>query len=549
MSAAELARHALAAGLREKAFRYLLAAAEEAMSVFAAGDAVGYYERAQELLEEPPPDTTEADDGGIPRLLRLYGGLARACALIHDWARAQEAYEKLLAAAQGAGDRETEWEALHGLGVLTIGFTHGPEDEELLRGVRRRGASEGFAASAGGADSGPEHTSSGAIRSPGSARRYAERALSLARELGREDLILRSEFGLGIACGWAGMWGESVAHLEEAVSLYAALDDEPPEGSTLVNLIWSNGMVAWGKALMDGPDDAFGPTGDLQKSWRYHTEVSDAIDTDYVRAQLGAQAIGLTMAGEYEDAIGKASRGLEAARSLGQPQFASMGLEGLGDGYRATFALGTARSAYLEMFDWVYFPMLGGHVHARLCAVAALSGEWERAREHALEALGLEREFFLPHSYVHRHHDIEALLRGGDTELARENLRLFERRTRGYKGYLRLAYLRSAAVLARWNGDTEGTLSLLHKVLGMAERLGLPGETWQVAATLGEVHEERGEIDPSGRAFGRAAVVIRRLAANMKDEKLREGFLTAPQTRRVLEKARDQVAHPDPPVL
>ena len=543
--AAELARHAFAAGTREEAFRLLIAAAEEATAVFAAGDAVVYYERAREIRENPTWVTARVN-GTVPEYLRLYGGLARACALIHDGARAQEAYERMLAVAHEAGDREAEWEALHGLGAQALGYTHGPEDAELLRGVRRREASEGLAASVDGAEEGPGRARSAAVYSHGSARRYAERALSLARELRREDLILRSEFGLGVACVWAGLWGEAVAHMEEVVSLHAAWADT--EGSTLINPTWSKGLVAWGKGLVDGPDDAFGPTGALQKLRRETGALLGAVDTDYARTQMGATAMWLTMPGDYEEAIGQASRGLEAARSLGHPQLMFTNLVNLGNAHQEAFALAAARSEFSEMFDWVYFPVLRREIHARLCAVAALSGEWERAHEHALEALGLASEIFLPISHLHHHHDVEALLRGGDADLARENLRLFEQRTRGQRGYFRLAYLRSEAVLARWNGDTDGALSLLREALGLAEGLGLPGETWQVGATLGEVHEERGEGGPSERAFGRASVVIRRLAANMKDGDLRNGYLTAPQTRRVLEKVRDQGAHPGPPV-
>lgn len=383
------------------------------------------------------------------------------------------------------------------------------------------------------------HARSVAAYSLGSTRCYAERALSLARELGREDLILRSEFELGVACVWAGLWGESVAHMEEVVSLHAASDDA--EGSTLINLVWSKSLVAWGKGLMDGPADTFGPTGALRNLRRYHAELSDAMDTDYARTQLGATAMWFTMTGDYEDAIDDASRGLEAARSLGHPQLVFTNLVNLGNAHQETFALGAARSAYQEMFDWVYFPVLRREIHARLCAVAALSGEWERAGEHALGASGLAREIFLPITHLHHHHDVEALLRGGYTDLAHENLRTFKQRTRGQRGYFRLAYLRSAAVLARWNGNTDRTLALLREALGQAERLGLPGETWQVAATLGE---ERGEGGLSERAFGQASVVIRRLAANIKDENLRERYLAVPQVSGVLEKAQDGTTNP-----
>ena len=49
---AQLARHALAVGLAEPAFRYSVAAGDQAVDVFAARDAIGHYEKARKLLEE-----------------------------------------------------------------------------------------------------------------------------------------------------------------------------------------------------------------------------------------------------------------------------------------------------------------------------------------------------------------------------------------------------------------------------------------------------------------------------------------------------------------
>ncbi len=54
------------------------------------------------------------------------------------------------------------------------------------------------------------------------------------------------------------------------------------------------------------------------------------MDTDYARTQLGATAMWFTMTGDYEDAIGDASRGLEAARSLGHSQLVFTNLVNLG---------------------------------------------------------------------------------------------------------------------------------------------------------------------------------------------------------------------------
>ena len=543
--AAELARHALAAKLRKKAFGYLLAAAEEAMSVFAAGDAIGHYERARDLLEERPWGGPTPENS-VSERLRLYDGLARSCTLIHDLERAQEAYERMLSAAREAGDREAEWRALHGLGTLVTGFTVGPGDDELLRGVRRReGSEQQTTGTAVAAESGTKDAGSGDAHGPRVARRYAERSVRIARELGRGDLILRSEFGLGLACTWTAEWEESATHLEEALFLLTASGgEEEMDDQSLVQLLWCKGLVAYSRGLVDGPDDAYAPTGALQNMLKKAAEIGEALGTDYGRAQMGPSTVVLAMVGEYEEALRKGARGLEASRSLGHPQFAATTLQGLGDAYKGLFSLGAARSAYSEMLGWVSFSAHEKDAHTGLCAVASLEGEWELAYEHALEASGLEKDLYLPFAYLRHHHYLEALLRGGDTEPAGESLRTFEQRTRGQGGYFRLAYLRSAAVLTRWNGDTYGTLSLLRGALGMAERLGLPGEAWRVGAALGEVHEERGETGASERAFGRAAAVIRRLSPKIPDGELREGFLAAPQVGRVLEKARGEEAHP-----
>ena len=366
-SAAELAQHALAAGLSERAFGHLLAAAEEAMAVFAAGDAVGHYERARELLEDPPRETA-ASDNALSERLRLYGGLARASALVHNLGRAQEAYEEMLSVAREAGDRGAEWEALRGLGDLGVGFAVGPDDDELLRGVRRR---EGLGRQTAGA----EGASFGAAHSPRVARQYSEGALRLARELDREDLILRSEFGLGVACMWTCEWEESTAHLEEALSFLARLGGGETDDNSRFLLLWSEGLIAWNKGMVDGADGVFGPDGDLQNLWKKAAEIGEAFGTDYGWAQLGGTSIGLAMVGEYEEALCKGTRALEAARSLGHAQFAAHALVGLGDAHRGVFSLGAARSAYTEHRDLAFFSTLRKEFHARLCAVEALSGE------------------------------------------------------------------------------------------------------------------------------------------------------------------------------
>jgi hypothetical protein len=101
----------------------------------------------------------------------------------------------------------------------------------------------------------------------------------------------------------------------------------------------------------------------------------------------------------------------------------------------------------------------------------------------------------------------------------------------------RIAYLRSLAVLSEFEGDTQRAIDRLHEAYTLAEKIGLPKEPWQIQSSIGELHERRGEAEQARAAFSRAAWTLRELAGKIGDEELREGFLSAPQARRVLERS------------
>jgi tetratricopeptide (TPR) repeat protein len=133
-----------------------------------------------------------------------------------------------------------------------------------------------------------------------------------------------------------------------------------------------------------------------------------------------------------------------------------------------------------------------------------------------------------------RYHEIEALLRGGEEELAREDTKRFGERVGGNRRF-RLVHLRMLAVLAEWDGQTGEALAHLQEARTLAQEIGLPGELWQIWAAIGALYEQRGEPEEASAAFSRAASILERLAGEIEDEALKQGFLSAPQLRRVLE--------------
>jgi tetratricopeptide (TPR) repeat protein len=126
------------------------------------------------------------------------------------------------------------------------------------------------------------------------------------------------------------------------------------------------------------------------------------------------------------------------------------------------------------------------------------------------------------------------LLRGERIEQAREEVSRFGERVGNRRRY-RIPYLRSLAVLAQWDGDTEQAISHLQQALQLVEEIGLPGELWQLLAALGELYQACKNENQAQHAFARAAKVVQSLADRMEDEQHRTTFLSAHQFRALLE--------------
>ena len=172
---------------------------------------------------------------------------------------------------------------------------------------------------------------------------------------------------------------------------------------------------------------------------------------------------------------------------------------------------------------------------SRLCANRALDGDWDAAHRYALDSVAIRdaapaRLMWL--DFV-RYHETEALLRGGEEKLARQDVECLGE-CMGENRRFRLVHLRMLAVLAQWDGQTGEALARLQEASTLAEDIGLPGELWQIWAAIGELHKQRGAPEVARAAFSRAASIVERLAAAIEDEVLKEGLVSAPQLQRVL---------------
>src|ERR671932_657270 len=244
--------------------------------------------------------------------------------------------------------------------------------------------------------------------------------------------------------------------------------------------------------------------------------------------------LGLSEIGEYEEALEFCRRGTELARKLPNAFLLWLNLDHLGWVYEALLALEEARKIHEEALNLrgALGPQCEVSSSIRLCVVAALSENWEDAYAHAKRAHEGRISMDVLGS-LSLHHEVEALLRGGDERSAREEVRQLAERGEVNERE-RVAYLRSLAILSEFEGNTQRAIKYLHEALTLAEKIGLPGELWQIQRKIGELHERRGEAGQAREALSGAAQTLRMLAARIKDEGLREGFVAAPKVRRML---------------
>lgn len=78
-------------------------------------------------------------------------------------------------------------------------------------------------------------------------------------------------------------------------------------------------------------------------------------------------------------------------------------------------------------------------------------------------------------------------------------------------------------------------MTSLNQATDLATELGLQGELWQVEASLGELHGERGQPAEAARHRSRAATIVRRLAGQLRNHERRQRFLAAAPVRNLLD--------------
>jgi tetratricopeptide (TPR) repeat protein len=520
-----------------------VAAGDQAMEVFATYDAIEHYERAQNLLAEALTGGRQLAEPSIPDLEHLYIQLGRAYEMIDEWRRSRAAYEALLALGRELGEARLEVVSLNHLAVLDYHQGDIRLVRTLLEEARTVAEEAGLVEALAETECNLADVMTFWVGESEHSRPLAQQALASARALERPDLVARALVALARVEVFRGRLKESAAYAEEGAALSRQLAERPPSRTILptatsaitgLSASWKAGHKAIEIQCLTYLAYARIFQGRLLEGLAIGREahtISRELPERIEAMSTWALSLGLVEIGEYEEALMLARRGVGLARKAQDTYLLAVNLDRLGRAHEALLNLEEARAAYAEP--------LGQHYEAwssaRLCVVAALSENWEEAHAHAKRAN--EADVFANNQplSIHLHHEVEALLRGGDERLAREEVRRFAERAQTNERD-RIAYLRSLAILSEFEGDLERAAVHLREAEALAEKLGLPGELWRIRAALAGLYEWREETGEARAAFSRAAQTLRLLAQRIGDQELREGFLSAPLARRVLER-------------
>ncbi|GAC1348967.1 MAG: hypothetical protein NVSMB27_18650 [Ktedonobacteraceae bacterium] len=520
-SSAELAHHAHAAGLKEAAFHLSLAAGDEALRLFAVRNAIEQFEQAQQVMMSV---NSEAQFVTASIRYHLSAQLGRAYELQSEFEQAHAVYAALLAFAQEAGEPTIQCVALNRLATLAA---QNPSNLDGATALLHQALSiAGQNEDTGGlAETEWNLAQVGFYRFDASlALAHGERALVLARKLGLQEIIARSLNVVTYAHLLKGDWEKAEAAASEAAGLYQGLGNRAMESDSFCQVAYARINSGRAQSAIQSARDAFAISTEIGNAWGQSTCAMHL-------------AVGFMERGMYTDALAFAQQAEAILRTHSIPVFPGIGLTILGRVRRAMHGLDAAHSTHQAALETGQASGLDSLIElyaAELCADCALAENWESAHTYALKALDHRgNDLYLFKGLIHWY-QTEALLKAGDIARALEDVQHFGMRIGGSRRH-RIPYLRSLAVLAKYQGEIEMAMGHMHEAVLLSEEMGLPGESWSIEAALGDLHQSRGEKSHAQAAFARAAEIVRALANNIQDEQQRVIFLSAQQVRHVLE--------------
>ncbi len=518
--AAELAHHALNAGLWAEAIRYSIVAGNEALGLLAVPVAIAHYEAVWQTAEQTgwPKAVSGADRQN------LYAGLGRAYELAEAWQQAQKTYQTMITYARTIKAAAIECQGLNHLAtVYTNGLKEPQKAISLLEQARavaeQSGDLRGLAETEWNLSLAAHNEQKIHL-----AHHHGEQALAIARQLEHPQLLARCLNALAYIQCYLRQWDTAEVYADEARALYASAGNRVLEAD-------SQRLVGWSQMYLSRPRDGLAT---LRETFAFSQQIENLWGEAECAWRLALILLDL---GHYGEAVGLGRQAVKQARKVGIPAMVLFTLSTWGTVQRTVMALESARETLLEVLaesnekgltayvDWVL---------AELCALHALAGDWDQAHVYARQTLQSRMDESLLPMALTGWYEIEALLRGGDNDLARAEVERLGKIVGDNKRY-RLPLLRSLAVLAQWDGDLDQAITHLQAAVALAQEIGLPGEEWFILSTLGILYADQGDQTKAQQTRKASADIILCLAETIDEEDLRAGFLAAKPVRAILE--------------
>lgn len=464
--AAELAHHALAAGLTEAALTHSAAAGAAAMAVFALRDAVYHYEQARTLLR------TLATFAAGSLQQTVYSKLGRAHELLGDLAAAEAVCQEFLELARQADQPALVCEALNRLASLAIYSQRLETAVSHLQEAAALAEQHQLARALVEAEWNLAQLAQHQYQIA-NALHHSQRALTNARQLDDAELMARSLNSLGYAHLLRGAFAACGATMQEAQTRYEALGNRA---------LVADSLTGRAGALVFAGDHA-SAIGLAQQARAIYQEIENPWGLLFSGGWLAAA---LLDNGRLSEALSICLAGSEHVQTLGTTPVSIWNRLWLGNSYRALHDVEAAvavHEAAAQINETAPSGVFGWYIAAELCADYWLLGRWEQAYEAAQMALQRCVYDAVPQIVLPQWAITAVLLHAGDDQLAYEDLRQAEQLWATLPRF-RLPYLQAQAVAAEWVGQATQAAAHLQAALALAQQLALPNEQGAILASL-----------------------------------------------------------------
>ena len=461
-----------------KALDYLVKAAQKAAAAYANQEALGYYDRALQA-------SFRLGDVPVETIMGIYSGKAGVSLTINAWTEVASNFSRLRELARSVGDRAVEGIALGGVAFGHV-WTHEFDLAEA----------EAQEAHALADDLNDDAIRAGAVFVLGfldllrgnlrAGKERSSQAILLSQETAQPAYEVLGRLFLALDYSWRALYEQSHSISAEAV----AAGERHHVTSPLLFAKWVQGLALASHGRYNDAITALRDTIALCERTGDKSSQSRAWNTlGWVHGELC----------DWERAIECNRRGLELARVLGDPEITVNAEINLAD---CAFAIGEREQARRELED-LYASLPERH-------------EWMKWRysQHIVHSLA------------------EVLVDAGDMEqaltLADECLELAEP-TETRKNIVKARRLRGQVFLAQ-RELAKAELELA-TALDIAQEIGNPPQLWKTYVALGDLRKAQGNPDGARREYRDALTVIDDVAAGLRDESLRETFLSSDHVR------------------